>query len=86
MKQEMMGWQWHQPDFMQIICTSLQTDNHASTSSIKLVTGRTLFLMPNQQCQALKAIRRINNNLEHSLAWGPRNAEAHKYWIYRVAG
>ena len=23
----MMGWQWHQPDHMQIICTSLQTDN-----------------------------------------------------------
>jgi len=27
MKQEMMGWQWHQLDHMQIICTSLQTDN-----------------------------------------------------------
>jgi len=26
MKQEMMGWQWHQLDCMQIICTSLQTD------------------------------------------------------------
>ena len=30
MKQEMMGWQWHQLDHMQIICTSLQTDNHAT--------------------------------------------------------
>jgi len=28
----MMGWQWHQLDHMQIICTSLQTDDHASTS------------------------------------------------------
>jgi len=30
MKQEVMGWQWHQFDHMQIICTSrsLQTDNH----------------------------------------------------------
>jgi len=28
--QEMMGWQWHQLNHMQIICTSLQTDNHAS--------------------------------------------------------
>ena len=28
----MMGWQWHQLDNMQIICTLLQTDNHASTS------------------------------------------------------
>jgi len=34
MKQEMMWWQWHQLDHMQIICTSLQTDNHASTSSL----------------------------------------------------
>ena len=34
MKQEMMGWQWHQLDHVQIICTSLQTDNHASTSSL----------------------------------------------------
>ena len=30
--QEMTGWQWHQLDHMQIICTSLQTHNHASTS------------------------------------------------------
>ena len=29
-----MGWQWHQLNHMQIICTSLQTDNHASTSSL----------------------------------------------------
>jgi len=34
MKQEMMGWQWHQLDHMQIICTSLQTNNYASTSSL----------------------------------------------------
>jgi len=31
MKQEMTGWKWHQLDHMQIICTLLQTDNHAST-------------------------------------------------------
>jgi len=34
MKLEMMGWQWHQLDNMQIICTLLQTDNHTSTSSL----------------------------------------------------
>jgi len=32
MKQETIGWQWHQLDDMQIICTSLKTDKHASTS------------------------------------------------------
>jgi len=26
MKQEMIGWQCHQLDYMQIICTSLQMD------------------------------------------------------------
>jgi len=31
LKQEMLGWQWHQMDHMQIICTTLQTGNHAST-------------------------------------------------------
>jgi len=34
MKQEMMWWQWHQLDHIQIICTSLQADNCASTSSL----------------------------------------------------
>jgi len=32
MKQEMMG--WHQLDHMQIICTLLQTDNHAGASPL----------------------------------------------------
>jgi len=44
MKQETMGWQL---EHMQIICTLLQMDNHTSTSSLNL-TGRMLFLMPNQ--------------------------------------
>jgi len=34
LEQEMMGWQWHQLDQMQIICTLLQTDIHDSTSSL----------------------------------------------------
>jgi len=33
MKQEMTRWQGHQLNHMQIICTSLHTDSHASTSS-----------------------------------------------------
>jgi len=32
----MMGWQWHQLGHMQIICTSLQIDNNASTSPLSL--------------------------------------------------
>jgi len=37
-------------DHMQIICTSLQTDNHADdagVSSLNFFTGQMLFLMPN---------------------------------------
>jgi len=39
MKQEMMGWQWHQLDHMQIIFTLFWTDNHASTSSLNFLQG-----------------------------------------------
>ena len=36
LKQEMTRWQWHRLNHMQIICTSLQTDNHTSTSSLHI--------------------------------------------------
>jgi len=52
MKQEMLGWQWHQLDHMQIIYTLLQTDNHRSTLSFRCFMGRMLFLTPNQQRQS----------------------------------
>jgi len=44
-------WQWHQLGHMQV-CISLQTDNHASTPSLKFFTGRMPFLPPNQQHQS----------------------------------
>jgi len=47
-----MGWQLHQLDHKQIICTLLQTDNHTSTLSLNFFTGRMFFLTPNQQCQS----------------------------------
>ena len=46
-------WQWHQLGHMQV-CTSLQTDSHASTSPLKFFTGPMPFLPPDQQC-TLKA-------------------------------
>ena len=52
MKQETMGWQWHQLNYMQIICTMLQTDNHASTLSLNFFTAQMLFLTLNQQYQS----------------------------------
>jgi len=46
-------WQWHQLGHMQV-CTSLQTDNQASTPPLSFFTGRMPFLLPNQQCQSTK--------------------------------
>jgi len=48
-----MGWQWHQLDRMQIICISLQTDNHARTSPLKFMQAKCMFFVtPNQQHQS----------------------------------
>jgi len=49
-------WQWHQLGNMQV-CTSLQTDNHASTSLLSFFTGRMPFLPLNQQCQSTEGKR-----------------------------
>jgi len=46
-------WKWHQLGYMQV-CTSLQTDNHASTPLLSF-TGRMPFLPPNQQCQSTES-------------------------------
>jgi len=60
MNQEIMEWQWHQLDHMQIICTSLQPDNHACQHLItQFFTGWMLFLMPNQQHQIAKALNTL---------------------------
>jgi len=42
---------------MQIICTSFQTDNHTSTTSTQVFTGRMLFLLPNKQHQSTEGIQ-----------------------------
>jgi len=48
-----MGWQWHQLDHMQIICTLLHTDNHSNTTLLKFFTRWMLFLSTNS-VKALK--------------------------------
>ena len=45
---EMIEWQWHQLDHMQVTSTLL----HASTSSLSFLTGQMLFLPPIQQRQS----------------------------------
>jgi len=48
-------WQWLQLGHVQV-CTSLQTDNHASTPPLSFFTGRMLFLPPNQQHQSTEGL------------------------------
>jgi len=50
-------WQWHQLGHMQV-CTSIKTDNHASTPPLMFFTGRMPFLPPNQQRQSTKMLLR----------------------------
>ena len=54
--------QWHWPYYMQTICTSLQTDNHANTSSLNFM-GQTLFWHPTNSDKALK----LNNEKQKSI-------------------
>jgi len=49
--------QWHQLGRIQV-CTSLQTDNHASTPTTQVFTGRMPFLPPNQQRQSTEGSRK----------------------------
>jgi len=42
------------------VCTSLQTDNHASTPLLSFFTGRMPFLPPNQQRQSTEGTYNIN--------------------------
>ena len=52
LKQEMMGWQWHQLDHTQIIFTTFQTDNHASTSSLNFLRAGCSSLCPTNSVKA----------------------------------
>ena len=72
-KQEMMGWQWHQLDHMQIICTSLHIDNHASTSSLNFLQPGCSSWCPTNSVKTLKAIQQAANvNVIIKSCWNPQ--------------
>ena len=70
----MMGWKWQQLDHMQIICTSLQRDNHANTLSL-IFTRQVLFVMPNQQCQSTDAL--LHSSLNKMLTMHKMSVNIH---------
>jgi len=56
-----MEWQWRQLEHMQIICTSLQTDNHGSTSSLNFLHARSYSWRSTNSVKVLKVqILKIN--------------------------
>jgi len=69
-------WQWHQLGHMQV-CTSLQTDNHASTSPLSFFTGRMPFLSPNQQRQSTEGKTKHKNTLNTKKTTKWYNAQKH---------
>jgi len=48
-------WQWHQLGHMQV-CTSLQTDNHASTPPLSFLQAECPSCHPTNSVKALKAL------------------------------
>ena len=62
MKQEMIGWQWHQLDHVQLIYTSLQTDDHASTLSLSFYRSDAL---PDTQPTVSKCYTKFNERDGH---------------------
>ena len=54
-------WQWHQLGGMQV-CTSLQTDNHASTPPLSFLQAGFPSCRPTNSVKALKAVHLADNN------------------------
>jgi len=52
-------WRWHQLGHMQV-CTSLQTDNHASTSPLSFLQAGCPSCHPTNSVKALKAAKETN--------------------------
>jgi len=53
-------WQWHQLGHMQV-CTSLQTDNHASIPPLSFLQARCPSCGPTNSVKALKANSGLDN-------------------------
>jgi len=67
-------WKWYQLGYMQV-CTSLQTDNHASTPPLSFFTGRMPFLPPNQQRQSTEGKYTVCVYIINIPKYNPNNAQ-----------
>jgi len=73
------------------VCTSLQTDNQASTPPLNFFTGRMPFLLPNQQRQSpegnqqymfiRKLLLHLFNGLFSRTTWVSQYEKGKPVWI-----
>jgi len=59
-------WQWHQLSHMQV-CTALQTNNHASTPSLKFLQAGCPSCRPTNSVKALKAPGTVKSIISKSI-------------------
>jgi len=72
-------WQWHQLGHVQV-CTSLQTDNHASTSLLSFLQAGCPSCHPTNSVKALKANKEIVRSLHKNKAnWTTQNCNKKHY-------
>jgi len=70
-------WQWHQLGYMQV-CTSLQTDNHASTPPLSFLQAECPSCRPTNSVKALN----VQNLLKLVTFW--RDIQRIKRWTFFV--
>jgi len=70
-------WQWHQLGHMQV-CTSLQTDNHASTPPLSFLQAGCPSCRPTNSVKALKGNQATLNTLfiYHNMCKFQQNTQA----------
>jgi len=56
---ELLGWQGHQLDHMQTICTSLQTENYTNTPSLQFLQAGCSSWRPTNSVKVLKDIAKL---------------------------
>jgi len=78
-----MRWQWHQLDHVQIICTSLQTDDHAIISPLSFLQAGCPSCHPTNSVKALKDPTMISIKGKCAGNWSSLGCET---WLALVEG
>ena len=78
-------WQWHQLGHMQV-CTSLQTDNHASTPQLSFLQARCPSCHPTNSVKTLKGFKALKDQSTEGIQSTISLASAEKSLKFSVFG